>query len=121
MVENFKYVINYIWRDKFLRHTLGGSLIIVIFMVIYASSCQADSFDKCVTECIFDVIQIEDCIWDEKQYWDSIQSSGYQIKKSCQELIRNERDYCIGDCAREANNSLLQYYDKEVKNFPDVN
>lgn len=124
MFTKIKNVFQVLWQRerRLVFWLLVASLIIVIFMMIfYATSARADSFDICVAECISDVMQVEDCIWDEKAYWDISKSSEFQLRRSCQELIRNERDYCTGGCAKKATNSLLEYYDKEVKNFPDVN
>ncbi len=119
-MENFKYVISYIWNDKFLRYCLGASLIIVIFMIFYASTAKADSYNKCIAECIVDTTYLQDCILDEKQFWDSGNASTYRIKRSCRDLIRNEREYCYEECTHQTN-WLLKYYDNEVKNFSETN
>jgi len=67
-------------------------------------------------------MDVNQCVEDEKDYWDTTQSHE-QIRRACMDLIRNERLYCESECYKEdiLMQRTLNFYDREVKNFPEVN
>lgn len=86
-----------------------NKLIILLFLIVFPINVEADSLDSCIQACISDVISIESCMKEEKNYWDAPKSFNY--KRACRELIKNEREYCIQDCYNGALEDEFSLFD----------
>ena len=99
------------------------SICIILFsFIFFIPSLQAESFDTCVARCKGDVLYMSDCMDDEQEYWD-IDLSKKHLRRVCLDLIRNERLYCIGECAKKEakkNSPAVNFYDKHVRHFPET-
>lgn len=122
-VQNLKYIFSFLWNEaRIVLYLLLASLAIVIFMIIFVTTSDAASFKLCTARCAADVMDIEQCIEDEREHWDA-HVSDRSLKHSCQDLIRNERLNCYADCEKQRfqNQSAINFYDTNVKNFPIIN
>jgi hypothetical protein len=72
---------------------------ILFFLILIPINAKADSIDTCIQNCLSDVISVESCTKEEKNYWDT-QKNFNNYVKSCEQLIKNEREYCVQDCYR---------------------
>ena len=63
-------------------------------------------------------MSIDECMQDEKIHWEARPSTNF--KRSCMDLIRNERFECRGLCEknRAEKNRAAQYFDRDVRHFP---
>ena len=118
-----KTILNYLWNEeRRVFYLFVASLAIVIFIIIFATTSHAESFKVCTARCKADVMDIEQCIKDERHHWDA-HVSDLSLKHSCLDLIRNERLNCYANCEKERfqNQSAINFYDTNVKNFPYIN
>jgi hypothetical protein len=118
-----KIILNYLWNEaRGVLYLLLASLAIVIFMIIFATTSHAESFEVCTARCKADVMDINQCIEDERQHWDT-HVSKLALKNACMDLIRNEKLNCHSDCEKERyqNEAAMHFYDINVKNFPYIN
>ena len=122
MLKKICYVFKFIWNDESLKYYLFISAIIIICTILYVSFSHAETFDTCVVECKTDVMYISECIEDERNYWYSNKSDSTH-RRTCIDLIRNEREDCYSLCAKEEVkiNYPVDFYDIHVKNFPNTN
>ena len=99
-------------------------LITILITTIFwgCTSSGQTTFDICTAECKTDVMYIDECIEDERKFWNP-KVSDINLKHACMDLIRNKRLECYSDCEKEfvKYNHAVEYYDKEVKNFPITN
>jgi len=86
---------------------------------MHVTCADAESFQLCIAKCDTDVMYIDDCIEDERKYWQPLPSE-HMLRRSCMDLIRNERLNCHTDCEKNLpqQNTSIAYFDKEVRNFP---
>jgi hypothetical protein len=123
------------WKGKNMNKKIGITIIIIglvmciICLAGFIATAHADdkSYSRCVAECQTDVMNLEQCIKDEKDYWDSKQTSYGALRLSCKQLIQNEKLDCKIDCVVEEikkekpSQRAVEFWDKNVKNFPDTN
>ena len=124
MVNKIKYVFKVLWYEQ--RSTfwlLFASFILVVFIVVFvlADVAKAESFETCIAKCKTDVMYIDECIKDERRFWES-NTSDINLKHACLDLIRNERFACRSICEKnEAQKPYaVNYYDKNVRHFPET-
>jgi hypothetical protein len=79
-------------------------LTLVIIILISYDAHSAESVEMCKQRCKSDVMQVEDCIADEKEFWETENTSDWIIMISCKDLIRNEKLQCIKDCEVKGKN-----------------
>ena len=104
------------------------SIFIFLFISSFTLSHADDkSYSNCVAECKEDIMDLEKCIKEEKDYWDSQQTSYGDLRISCKQLIQNEKLNCKIDClveeikSKNPSNRAVEFYEKNVKNFPNTN
>ena len=115
MLKNFRFIF---W-------ILLTLFAIVVFIIIYTQSCNAETYSQefgmCVSRCKASAINLDECIKDEKKYWDT-NHSDVNFKYACMDLIRNEKLSCYSDCVKseEQRNKeeSVTYYEHEVQEFP---
>jgi hypothetical protein len=98
-------------------------VIFLLFLFYMIKSADAMVFGQCVSECQSDVMYISDCMDDEQGYWD-LYISSRDLRRSCIDLIRNERIQCYSMCAKkeaEANSAafIYEFYEAEIQSFPN--
>ena len=106
-------------------------IIIVVFLAlaviigfIKAAHGSDQDYQICVNTCLLDLPSIEECMVDERSFWNTENTSDLQIKRSCKDLIRYEKIDCQINCATagiEIEDVAVKYYDTDVKNFPLTN
>ena len=106
-------------------------IIIVIFSIfaiivgyITAAYAGEQDYKTCVSQCYLDLPNIEECITDEKLYWNTENTTDLQIKRNCRDMISYEKIDCRINCATagiEIEDVAVKYYDTDVKNFPLTN
>ena len=124
MLDKIKYVIGDLWyeqRSTFWLLLLSFILVIFIIIFVLTTTANAESFDTCIAKCKTDVMYIDECIKDERRFWEPTVSD-INLKHSCLDLIRNERFACRSICEKnEAQKSYaVDYYDKNVRHFPET-
>lgn len=95
----------------------------LIFVMLYISTAHAsdEDYQICVSRCYLDLPKIEECVEDEKTYWDSENTSVLQVKRTCKEMINYKKIDCRINCATagiKIEDAAVKYYDTNVKNFP---
>lgn len=112
MLQQIKYVLNNLWL-------LFASFLIVVF-VLSTIDASAETFNACIAKCKSDVIYIDECIEDERAYWEP-STPDINFKHACIDLIRNERLNCRSQCEKDLASKYSyapEYYDTHVKGFP---
>ena len=106
--------------------TILGLLAAGFFLGGFIKTAYGSDYANCVAECKADVMDPNQCV--KKEYWDSENTSQWQIKLSCEDLIRNEKLDCQIDCMIEEVkienakwNRSVKFWDKNVRSFPDTN
>jgi len=111
-----------VFKNKLIFWFIVEALIIVTIL-IWVTTSNAETFGTCVAKCKFDVMYIDDCIEEERAYWETDVSEKI-LRNSCIDLIRNERLDCYSECAKQEvaiYNSAIDYWEMDVKNFPNIN
>lgn len=75
-------------------------LTFLIWVIAFIRIGNADeSYQQCIQRCKADVMQIEECIEDERNHWTNAHLVSKRIlRQTCRDLIRNERQYCYDEC-----------------------
>ncbi len=77
------------------------TFLIWIFAFIRISNADAE-YDTCIARCKADVMQVHECIADERQYWENGQHIPEKLlAQDCSDKIRNERQMCYAECGKE--------------------
>lgn len=101
----------------------------LVFLISFAGFVSVargsdGDYQICVNRCYLDLPKIEECISDEREYWEMNNTTDLQIKKDCQHMIKNKKVDCQINCVvakiRFADEATV-YYDTDVKNFPLTN
>jgi hypothetical protein len=93
----------------------------MVIFVLTTTSASAATLDTCITRCKADVLDLDQCIHDEKNHWDARPSTNF--KHACMDLIRNQKLNCEMDCDRDhlSRNAAVNYYESDVRHFPLTN
>lgn len=96
-------------------------VIFIVLLVLTTTGVSAESFPTCIARCKADVMNIDECMQDEKIHWEANTSTNF--KHACRDIIRNERFECRGLCEknRAEQNRAAQYFDSDVRHFPLTN
>jgi hypothetical protein len=97
-------------------------VFMILTLPIIMGFANISEVEICILKCKYDTMDINQCIEDKENYWDTTQSYN-QIRRACIDLIRNERLYCESGCYKKdvLLHRTLNFYDTQVKNFPEVN
>lgn len=108
-------IITFIAFTAFLVFLIGFAGFISV-----ARGSNGD-YQPCVNRCYLDLPKVEECISDEKQYWDTSNITDLQIKKDCQHMIKSKKVDCHINCVVKEirfEDEATKFYDTDVKNFP---
>jgi hypothetical protein len=124
MLVLIKYIFKYLRKDQPITFwLLVASFIIVVFMVVFVlctTDASAETFNTCIAKCKMDVMYIDECVEDERSYWET-NTPDINLKHACMDLIRNERLNCRSICEYDLASKYSyapEYYDTHVKGFP---
>lgn len=93
------------------------SLILTISLLITTGAFAA-SKQQCKKKCKGERnAYIRQCMVDESEYWDGITSN--ELVRHCKFLTYFEYLECVDECVNP-NKRAKEFYDKNVKNFPEV-
>ena len=96
-------------------------IIAGLFIVITSAHASDQEYQVCVNNCYLDLPNINECVADEKQYWDTGNTTEKQIRNNCKHLIKSEKVDCRINCVVSQIkfvDKAEKFYDTDVKNFP---
>jgi hypothetical protein len=73
----------------------------VCWIFVFVNLAKADQVSICIKECKADVMDLQQCIQDEKNYWRYDEISDSYFKVVCRDLIKHERLKCYSECKEE--------------------
>lgn len=75
--------------------------IIILTLILLSLSVPVMSANKCIQECKADVMDIQQCIEEEKSFWEAKDLPDWHFKIVCKDLIRQEKLNCYAECRKE--------------------
>jgi hypothetical protein len=108
-------------------------IIIIILLVLSifafiglmkAAYASDQDYEICLNRCYLDLPDLKECISDEKENWEVNNISDSVVKRTCKDMIRNEKIDCQVKCIAAGIrfvDEAIVYYDTDVKNFPLIN
>jgi len=99
-------------------------LIIAGLFIVATAHASDQEYQVCVNGCYLDLPNIDECVEDEKQHWDTGNTTDKQIRNDCKHLIKAEKVDCRINCVASQIkfvNKAEKFYDTDVKNFPLTN
>jgi len=94
--------------------------------IVYVTTGHASDkeYNICVHRCYLDLPDLEECIKDETNFWDTPTGSEIRIQRDCKDMINHEKIDCRINCVREQikpRDASVEFYDKHVRSFPETN
>ena len=113
---------------KIIHYVAVVFAILLFIFIITRNGFGADqSYQLCVAECQADVMDLNQCMKDEQEHW-SGDIPDKELRRSCKQLILNEKIDCKINCAvKEISiedvklKRATTFWDKHVRNFPESN
>lgn len=117
-------------KQKYIRRILIVLSILCIVSlfgaIFYVTNARASdkSYSICVHTCYLDLPDLEECVKDETNFWDTPAGSEIRVQRECKDMIKHEKINCQINCVKEQikpRDASVEFYDKHVRSFPETN